>query len=137
MTKTVFDNNIWLDYLLTYDQDIARVIKLSTSRKITLLSSHEILEELNHKMMILLKNKLLSKKRVITFFKVIPYLFKIYRKNIISHSLEDKRLGVYADLASSEKADYLVAYDYKEFERLDGFEEINVVALDTYIKNIF
>ncbi|MDD3646938.1 MAG: putative toxin-antitoxin system toxin component, PIN family [Candidatus Dojkabacteria bacterium] len=137
MTKAVIDNNIWLYYLLTNDQSIRKVMRLAVGRRLELFSSPEILEELNLRTKELLETRYLSKTKIIAFMQLVPSLFRTYKKKPLSHSLEDKKLSIYADLATSEKIDYLVAYNYKELERLDGFEGINVVGLETFLKNLF
>lgn len=135
--KVVIDNKIWTAYLLSKDKNVEKFLKLVSDKKISLLMSKEVLENLAD----LLNRDDIVKHLNKTLIENFLYLL-IQQASIIKtiHFIEDKTSvedQVYADLAVSGNAQFLVTVEteFDRFSKLDGYKFINVIELNTFLEN--
>ena len=132
MIKAVIDTNVFLSALF-WDGKPKQVVKLALSKKIKGVSSTQILEELESK---LLKKFKYPEEQTVRYLQLIVEHFSIVKPerkiDIVKDDSDDNKI---VEAAVEAKANYIVTGD-KHLLKIGNYHEIKIIKPNEFLKKI-
>lgn len=136
MIKAIIDNNIWLYLLLTRDKTLLKILISIEERKLEVQFSEPLFRELEDKLKAVTTKEYLDIQITKSFIKATLPLFKFHKNVPHQNNTFTKEIVHYIDLFLYTESEFLVPYDYKVFRPADGYQRINVVEFENFVKNL-
>lgn len=135
--KIVVDNKIWAAYLLSGDNRVEKLLGYIGSENATLLLSNTVLKNLVDLVKRPAIRKYLNNNLIENFLHLLLEKSQIIHPNLTIKNKTAKKDTLYANLAASGKAQYLITTkeEFYRFSKLDGYRLLNVIELKTFVEN--